>query len=105
MGGEMTTFIGPGVIRMVPRGWMKRVPLMLTGTMGCPALMAMMNTPFLKGKSSRVRARVPSGKMIRETPRLTMAVARSRLLTAERRLSRSTEMEPMRLRAWPKTGI
>ena len=66
----MTTFIGPGFIRMVPRGWMKRVPLMLTGTMGCPALMAMMNTPFLKGNSSRDRARVPSGKMIRETPRL-----------------------------------
>ena len=69
MGGEMTTLIGPGLIRMVPRGWMKRVPLMLTGTMGCPALMAMMNTPFLKGNSSRDRARVPSGKMIRETPR------------------------------------
>ena len=63
MGGDMTTLMGPGRIRMVPRGWMKRVPLMLTGTMGCPALMAIMNTPFLKGKSSRDMARVPSGKM------------------------------------------
>ena len=62
MGGEITTFTGPGRTRRLARAWMKRVPLMETGAMGWPAFWAMMNTPFLKGSSSPTVARVPSGK-------------------------------------------
>jgi hypothetical protein len=105
MGGEMTTFTGPGRIYREPRGWMARVPLMLTGTMGLPAFMAMMNTPFLKGNSSREVARVPSGKMMMERPFLISSAAWLRLRMDSWRLLRSTEIFPRRLMTWPNRGI
>ena len=42
--------------------------MIATGTIGACPLIAMMNPPFLKGKSSPVRLRVPSGKIRNEFP-------------------------------------
>src|SRR6185436_617457 len=45
-----------------------RPPVTATGTMGACAFRAMTNPPFLNGRSSPVRLRVPSGKMKNEYP-------------------------------------
>ena len=45
-----------------------RPPVMATGTIGACAWRAMMKPPFLKGRSSSVRLRVPSGKIRNELP-------------------------------------
>ena len=53
----------------LPRCIAARPPWIATGTMGAPALMAMMKPPFLNGSSSSVLLRVPSGKIRNELPR------------------------------------
>ena len=57
-----------------------RPPLIATGTTGACASIAMMKPPFLNGRRSPVRLRVPSGKIRNELPALSdSAPLRNRL--------------------------
>ena len=53
---------------LLPRCIAARPPWIATGTIGACALIAMMKPPFLNGRSSSVRLRVPSGKIRNELP-------------------------------------
>jgi hypothetical protein len=72
--------------------------------MGAPALMAMMKPPFLNGKSSDVRLRVPSGKIRKELPALIESAARSIEAIDASRRSRSTATNPPASITLPSTG-
>ena len=67
-GAPIRTDILTGRTMALPRRIASRPPVTATGRIGACALMAMMKPPFLKGKSSSVRLRVPSGKMRNELP-------------------------------------
>ncbi len=51
-----------------PLGSAPRVPATASGRIGTPISTARRNAPSLKGSNSEVRERVPSGKIITETP-------------------------------------
>ena len=57
-----------GRMIQLPRCIAARPPWMATGTIGAPALIAMMKPPFLNGSISSVLLRVPSGKIRNELP-------------------------------------
>ncbi len=60
--------IEPGVITVLPFLMISPLPMMVTGTMGFFARLAIKLLPFLKGPIVPSAERVPSGKMIIEQP-------------------------------------
>ena len=81
-----------------------RPPDTATGTIGACALIAMMKPPFLKGKSSSVRLRVPSGKIRNELPLRIDAAARSMASIASSCCSRVTGTKPPVSMTMPRIG-
>ena len=82
-----------------------RVPATTSGRIGTPASTARRNAPSLKGSRSSVRERVPSGKIITDTPLRSRSrhasSASARLLRSVRR----TGMSPARYIIHPITGM
>src|SRR5688572_28290411 len=70
-GFPILTLTLTGLTMGLPLRIAARPPLMATGTTGVCAPMAMMNPPFLNGRRSPVRLRVPSGKIRNEFPALS----------------------------------
>ena len=88
----------------LPRRIASRPPVIATGTIGACAFSAMMNPPFLKGKSSSVRLRVPSGKIRKEFPRRIDSAASSMAASASSRRPRSTGTKPPVSMTMPRIG-
>ncbi len=84
----------PAARTSCPSASRTRPPDTATGTIGACALIAMMKPPFLNGKSSAVRLRVPSGKIRNELPARIDAAARSIDAIDASRRSRSTGTNP-----------
>lgn len=72
--------------------------------MGQPVSIAIMKPPFLKGSSSPVRLRVPSGAIHTLVPLASFSLATARLSTARWRSARSIAMKPASCIALPNTG-
>ena len=64
----MTTWMGPGVMVALPFLMILLLPVMVMGTIGLLARLAIKLLPFLNGPISPSSKRVPSGKMIIEHP-------------------------------------
>ncbi len=100
----LTRTTAPAIERAADGGRASLVPSTETGRIGRPISIARLKPPFLKGKSSPVLLRVPSGAMKTLKPCARIDFALSKLATARARLLRSTEMNPAASIAAPNTG-
>ena len=89
----------------LPRRMAARPPWMATGTIGAPALIAMMKPPFLNGSISSVSLRVPSGKIRNELPARSDRAPASIDRIADSFLLRSIGMKPPIRNARARTGM
>ena len=92
-----------GSVRSRPFGITWRVPITASGTIGRPAWIASRKLPALNRATRPSQLRVPSAKMISDSPSDTSARQRFRM-PARSGCRRSTNRWPPRLRCQPSTG-
>ena len=94
----------PGFIKSLPLGKISYVPLMATGTISTPDLIASTIAPALKSCILPSLVLVPSGKMITEVPAEIFCAASPMLFKACLPRDRSTGIYPALRMAGPQMG-
>ncbi len=104
IGGNTATSTVPGFIVVELRDAITCALRMTTGTIGIRADIAMRNGPFLKGPTSVVSSRVPSGAMTTEIPLRARSSTLCNSSTADLASSRSMNTASISLPSVPTRG-